>query len=102
PLQLDVARVEQIAPAVDAVVDTFGRLDILVNNAGVALGGNAEDVTEDDFDRQIAVNVKGTFFASQAAARVMISQGYGRIINLGSQAGAIALPGESVYCMTKA
>jgi NAD(P)-dependent dehydrogenase (short-subunit alcohol dehydrogenase family) len=48
------------------------------------------------------VNLKGTFFASQAAGRVMIKQGYGRIVNLGSQAGHVALPGESVYCMTKA
>jgi NAD(P)-dependent dehydrogenase (short-subunit alcohol dehydrogenase family) len=50
----------------------------------------------------LAVNLKGTFFASQAAARVMIRQGYGRIVNLGSQAAFAALPGESVYCMTKA
>ena len=101
-VQLDVSEVDQIAPAVDAVVAEFGRLDILVNNAGVALGSAAEDVAEADFDRMLAVNVKGTFFASQAAARVMIAQGYGRIVNLGSQAGAVALPGESVYCMTKA
>ena len=102
PLQLDVARTEQIAPAMQAVVAEFGRLDILVNNAGVALGGLAEDVTEADFDQTLAVNLKGTFFTSQAAGKIMISQGYGRIVNLGSQAGAIALPGEAVYCMTKA
>jgi NAD(P)-dependent dehydrogenase (short-subunit alcohol dehydrogenase family) len=50
----------------------------------------------------LAVNIKGTFFASQAAGRVMIRQKTGRIINLSSQAGFVALPGESVYCMTKA
>jgi NAD(P)-dependent dehydrogenase (short-subunit alcohol dehydrogenase family) len=50
----------------------------------------------------VAVNIKGTFFASQAAGRVMIGQNYGRIINVGSQAGFVALPGESVYCLTKA
>jgi NAD(P)-dependent dehydrogenase (short-subunit alcohol dehydrogenase family) len=60
----------------------------------------AEDVTEADFDLLVQVNVKGTSFASQAAGRVMIGQGYRRIVNLGSQAGA--LPTESVYCMTKA
>jgi NAD(P)-dependent dehydrogenase (short-subunit alcohol dehydrogenase family) len=101
-LQMDVAQTGQIEPAVQAVLAEFGRLDILVNNAGIALDGKAEEVTEAAFDHQIAVNLKGTFFASQAAARVMIGQGYGRIVNLGSQAGAIALPGESVYCMTKA
>ena len=102
PLPLEVSDVEQARAAVDAVVERFGRLDILVNNAGVAPGNPAEDVVEDDFDRTLAVNLKGTFFASQAAGRVMIRQGRGRIVNMGSQAGAVALPGESVYCMTKA
>ncbi len=102
PLQLDVSKMAQIGPAVNAVVERFGRLDILVNNAGVAPENPAEDVVEEDFDRTLAVNLKGTFFTSQAAARVMIPQGYGRIVNMSSQAGFIALPGESVYCMTKA
>src|ERR1035437_974322 len=56
----------------------------------------------EDFDLTVDVNLKGTFFASQAAARIMIPQGSGRIINLSSQAGFVALPTESVYCMTKA
>jgi NAD(P)-dependent dehydrogenase (short-subunit alcohol dehydrogenase family) len=88
--------------AVEAASAWFGRLDILVNNAGIAPGNPAEDVREEDFDATVAVNLKGTFFASQAAGRLMIRQGYGRIINVGSQAGAVALPGESVYGMTKA
>ena len=102
PLQMDVAHLSEITAAVDAVVDRFGRLDILVNNAGIAPENPAEDYREDDFDQTVAVNLKGTFFTSQAAGRVMIRQSYGRIVNLGSQAGAVALPGESVYCMTKA
>jgi NAD(P)-dependent dehydrogenase (short-subunit alcohol dehydrogenase family) len=102
PLQMDMTKPEQIRQAFDRTVKEFGRLDILVNNAGIAPGNPAEDVREDDFDATVAVNVKGTFFASQAAGRLMIRQGYGRIINVGSQAGVVALPGESVYCMTKA
>jgi NAD(P)-dependent dehydrogenase (short-subunit alcohol dehydrogenase family) len=74
----------------------------LVNNAGIAPGNPAEDVREEDLDATLAVYVKGTFLASQAAGRIMIRQGAGRIISIGSQAGAVALPGESVYCMTKA
>ncbi|MCY7372487.1 MAG: SDR family oxidoreductase [Spirochaetaceae bacterium] len=101
-LPLEVSDVAQARAAVDVVVARLGRLDILVNNAGVAPDNPAEDVTEDDFDRTVAVNLKGTFFTSQAAAKVMIGQGSGRIVNMGSQAGAVALPGESVYCMTKA
>jgi len=102
PLQLDVSRMSQIGPAVDAAVGRFGRIDILVNNAGIAPGNLAENVREADFDATLAVNLKGTYFTSQAAGRVMIGQRYGRIVNIGSQAGAVALPGESVYCMTKA
>jgi NAD(P)-dependent dehydrogenase (short-subunit alcohol dehydrogenase family) len=102
PLQMEVSDLAEVRAAVDAVVERFGRLDILVNNAGVAPENPATDVVEEDFDRTLAVNLKGTFFASQAAGRVMIAQGSGRIVNMGSQAGSVALPGESVYCMTKA
>jgi NAD(P)-dependent dehydrogenase (short-subunit alcohol dehydrogenase family) len=102
PLQMDMTRLDQITRSVADTVAHFGRLDILVNNAGVAPENPAEAVREEDFDLTLAVNLKGTFFASQAAGRVMIAQGQGRIINVGSQAGSVALPGESIYCMTKA
>jgi len=102
PLQMDVTRLDEIQDAIDKTVTHFGRLDILVNNAGLGPSNLAENVHEEDFDLTVAVNLKGTFFASQAAGRVMIKQNYGRIINLGSQAGLVALPTESIYCMTKA
>jgi len=102
PLQMDVTRLDQIFHAVSATVTHFGRLDILVNNAGIAPENLAENVNETDFDLTLAVNIKGTFFASQAAARVMMRQQSGRIISLSSQAGFVALPTESVYCLTKA
>jgi NAD(P)-dependent dehydrogenase (short-subunit alcohol dehydrogenase family) len=102
PLQMDVTRLDEIQAAIDSTVSHFGRLDILVNNAGLGPSNLAENVREEDFDFTVAVNLKGTFFVSQAAGRVMIKQNYGRIINLGSQAGLVALPTESIYCMTKA
>ncbi|HXW00502.1 MAG TPA: 3-oxoacyl-ACP reductase family protein [Anaerolineae bacterium] len=102
PLQMDMTRLPEIRRAVDETIAHFGRLDILVNNVGLGPSNPAEDVLEEDFDLTLAVNLKGTFFASQAAGRVMIEQKYGRIINLSSQAGFVALPTESVYCMTKA
>ncbi len=102
PLQMDVRRHEQIEAAIAEVVDQWGRLDIVVNNAGLGPSAPAEEVTEENFDLTIDVNVKGLFFVSQAAGRVMIRQGYGRIISLSSQAGFVALPTESVYCMSKA
>src|SRR5947199_5308832 len=102
PLQMDISSMGQIFRAVDETVSRLGQLDILVNNAGIAPENLAENVREPDFDATLAVNLKGTFFASQAAGRVMIRQKSGRIINMSSQAGFVALPTESVYCMTKA
>jgi NAD(P)-dependent dehydrogenase (short-subunit alcohol dehydrogenase family) len=102
PLQMDVSRLDQIFRAVEDAEKHFGRIDILVNNAGIAPENPAEHVREEDFDATLAVNLKGTFFTSQAAGRVMIRQKRGKIINMGSQAGVAALPTESIYCMTKA
>jgi NAD(P)-dependent dehydrogenase (short-subunit alcohol dehydrogenase family) len=102
PLQMDVTHLDEIQSAIDSIVSHFGRLDILVNNAGLGPSNLAENVREEDFDLTVEVNLKGTFFTSQAAGREMIKQNYGRIINLSSQAGLVALPTESVYCMTKA
>jgi NAD(P)-dependent dehydrogenase (short-subunit alcohol dehydrogenase family) len=102
PLQMDMSDLQQIRKAINAAAGHFGRLDILVNNTGIAPTNLAIDVREEDFDRTLAINLKGTFFACQAAASIMMRQQGGRIINMGSQAGLVALPTESVYCMTKA
>jgi NAD(P)-dependent dehydrogenase (short-subunit alcohol dehydrogenase family) len=102
PLQMDVMQLDQIARGIDDTAAHFGKLDILVNNAGGGFTNLALDVPEREFDDTLALNVKSTFFASQAAARVMIHQGGGRIINMSSQAGYAALPTESVYCASKA
>jgi NAD(P)-dependent dehydrogenase (short-subunit alcohol dehydrogenase family) len=99
---MDMSKLNQISTAIEQAAAHFGKLDILVNNAGIAPDNLAENVTEKDFDATLAINLKGTFFASQAAGRIMIHQKYGRIINMSSQAGFAALPTESIYCMTKA
>jgi NAD(P)-dependent dehydrogenase (short-subunit alcohol dehydrogenase family) len=102
PLQMDVTRRAEIAAAVAEARRVFGRIDILVNNAGIGPPNPAESVTESDFDATLDVNLKGTFFVSQEVGRSMIASGGGHIVNLSSQAGFVALPTESVYCMTKA
>ena len=102
PLQMDMTQLDQVSRAVEDTAAQFRSLDILVNNAGVAPENPAENVREADFDLTLAVNLKGTFFASQAAGRVMIRQNRGSIVNMSSQAGFVALPTESIYCMTKA
>lgn len=102
PLQMDMSKLDEVRDGIETVVKRFGRIDILVNNAGIAPDNLAENVTEEDFDRTLAVNLKGTFFACQYAGRHMIRQKSGNIVNMSSQAGFAALPTESVYCMTKA
>lgn len=102
PVQMDVTQMQEIVEGVQAGVRHFKRIDILVNNAGIGAPNPAERVLEKDFDETLAVNLKGTFFTAQTVGRVMIKQRRGRIINISSQAGFVALPTESVYCMTKA
>ena len=102
PLQMDMRKMDQISSAVAQAANHFGRIDILVNNAGIAPENLAENVREQDFDETLAINLKGTFFASQAVGRLMIQQKSGKIIMMSSQAGFAALPTESIYCMTKA
>jgi NAD(P)-dependent dehydrogenase (short-subunit alcohol dehydrogenase family) len=102
-VQMDVLDQAQIRSAVETVVESLGRIDILVNNAGLGPPESpVEDATEQDFDLTFDLNVKGLFFTSQAVGRVMIGQGSGKIVNLSSQAGFIALPGEAIYCASKA
>jgi NAD(P)-dependent dehydrogenase (short-subunit alcohol dehydrogenase family) len=101
-LQMDVSKISEIKTAFEIVEKEFGKLDILVNNAGIGPPNAIEYVTEEDFNYTVEVNLKGTFFVSQYAGKLMKRQKYGRIVNLSSQAGFIALPTEAVYCMTKA
>jgi NAD(P)-dependent dehydrogenase (short-subunit alcohol dehydrogenase family) len=102
PVLMDVTRMDEISEAVQAGIQHFKHIDILVNNAGIGPSNPAERVTEQDFDDTLAVNLKGTFFTAQSVGKVMIKQRHGRIINISSQAGFVALPTESIYCMTKA
>jgi len=101
-LQMDMTDLTQINSAVDEAHRHFGKIDVLVNNAGASPENLAENVVESDFDLTLQVNLKGTFFASQAVGKLMIARRSGRIINMSSQAGSVALKGEPIYCMTKA
>ena len=101
-LQMDVTRLDEIFRAPEDAEAYFGKVDILINNAGGGFTNLALDVPESEFDATLALNLKATFFASQAAARIMIRHNGGRIINMSSQAGFAALPTESVYCASKA
>ena len=100
---LDVTKPESVAAMVSKVVDWGGGIDILVNNAAIFDMAPVLEVTEDSFDLQFAVNVKGLFFTLQGVARHMVERDRGgKIINMASQAGRRGEALVSVYCATKA
>ncbi len=102
-LKLDVGSVASIQAAMAEAEKNLGPIDILVNNAGISRQSRLEDVTEADYDDVMDTNLKGAFFAAQAAARQMIAHGReGRIVNISSVAGLRALGQLSTYSMSKA
>ena len=101
-LRADVSRPPQVAAMFRAVEKGFGRLNLLVNNAGVFFPKKWDELEEKDFDRVLGANLKGTFFCAQAAARMMMRQGQGNIINISSLGGLQAWPSYIHYCASKA
>lgn len=101
-IPLDVTDLGSIDALVPAVVGSLGRLDILVNNAGLNIQRQALEVTEEDWDRVLDVNLKGLFFCSQAAGRHMVEHGGGRIVNIASQMGLVGYWRRAAYCSSKA
>lgn len=92
------------APArlVDTAAKKWGKLDILVNAAGINRPEKAEEVSEENWDAVLDINLRALFFISQAAGKKMIDQGYGRIVNISSQTGTVAIPLRAAYCSSKA
>ncbi len=88
-IKADIAKREEVKELIREALAQFGRIDILVNNAGIIKRGSLEDHSEEDWDRVIAVNLKGTFNCSQEVAPLMKQQGWGRIINISSIAGKV-------------
>lgn len=102
-VELDVTRQDSIDRAIETVVARAGKLDILINNAALFDADNIVDITRESYERLYAVNVAGTLFTLQAAARQMIRQGHGgKVINMASQAGRRGESLVAVYCSTKA
>jgi NAD(P)-dependent dehydrogenase (short-subunit alcohol dehydrogenase family) len=87
---------------VDALVEQAGQVDVLVNNAGAAVWGPTDQVSVEVFDAMFATNVRGPFFLVAAFAPGMAERGNGAIVNIGSMAGSLGLPGSAVYGATKA
>ena len=102
PMPVDVAMRSQVDELVERTAQEMGRLDIFVNNAGIVHVKPFLEITEEEWDRVFAVNVKGVLFGTQAAAREMIKQRSGRIINLASIAGKLGRPMLAAYAASKA
>lgn len=83
------------------ILTDHGRIDILVNNAGLGANHPATEVTEDDWDTMMDVNLKGLFFCCQAAGKIILEQGYGGIVNMSSQASVVGIRDHAVFCATK-
>lgn len=101
-VRADVSKPNQVQAMFRAVEKKFGRLDILVNNAGIFFPARWDRLTAKDWDRILGINLKGTFFCAQAAARIMQRQKSGRIINISSLGGLQAWPEYMHYCASKA
>jgi NAD(P)-dependent dehydrogenase (short-subunit alcohol dehydrogenase family) len=84
-----------------SIVEDFGHLDILTNDAGMGKPIPALDINEADWDEMMSLNLKASFFCAQGAAKHMLPQNYGRIVNHSSQAATIAIDGETIYCTSK-
>lgn len=101
-LKVDVSNKKEVDEMVDKVIEEFGRIDFLVNNAGILRTGKAEELSKEDWDKVIAINLTGQFLCAQAVAKQMFKQKKGNIINISSIAGISGYPDSVAYSAAKA
>jgi 3-oxoacyl-[acyl-carrier protein] reductase len=101
-IKADVSRVEDVETLIKTTIDQWGSVDFLVNNAGVTRDNLAVRMSEKEWDLVLDINLKGTFLCSQAAAKVMMKQRFGRIVNIASVSGILGTPGQANYASSKA
>ena len=102
-VRCDVSKRDDVEAMFQTTIDEFGKVDILVNNAGVAFGGSLLETTDEIWDIQMEVNLRGVFLCSQVAARHMVERNYGKIVNISSNSGfGIAMDHETSYAVSKA
>lgn len=100
-IQTDVGDAAQARRLVDQTLAWFGRLDVLINNAGIIKTADFLEISEADFDAVLRVNLKGVFLVGQAAARAMVAQGKGAIVNMSSANAVVAIPNQVPYVTSK-
>jgi NAD(P)-dependent dehydrogenase (short-subunit alcohol dehydrogenase family) len=99
--QSNVTRADEVEALVRSVVEEWGGLDVMVNNAGIGVAATAPETSEEDWDRQMDVNLKGTFFGIKYAVPAMRDSGGGSIINISSVAALVGVPDRAAYCAAK-
>jgi glucose 1-dehydrogenase len=100
-IETDVGDAAQAQRLVDRTLEAFGRLDVLINNAGIIKTADFLEISEADFDAVLRVNLKGVFLVGQAAARAMVAQGKGAIVNMSSANAVVAIPNQVPYVTSK-
>jgi len=100
-IQVDVSKAADAERMARATVETYGKLDILVNNAGIYMQADAVEMTEEDWDRILDVNLKGVFLCSKYCIPEMIKGGGGSIVNIGSEAGIVGIKNQVAYNVSK-
>jgi glucose 1-dehydrogenase len=100
-IQTDVGDAAQVQRLIDRALAAFGRLDVLINNAGIIKTADFLEISEADFDAVLRVNLKGVFLVGQAAARVMVRQGKGAIVNMSSTNAVVAIANQVPYATSK-
>ena len=99
---MDVTRSADVAAGVQAAIEAFGGVDVVVNNAGITITGAAHDLTEDDWDLELAINLKSVYLVSKALWPHFLERGGGSIVSTASIAGLWAIPDDAAYCASKA
>ena len=100
-IQTDVGDIGQAQRLVEQTLEAFGRLDVLINNAGIIKTADFLEISEADFDAVLRVNLKGVFLVGQAAARAMVEQGRGAIVNMSSTNAVVAIANQVPYATSK-
>lgn len=100
-VEIDVSKQADVSRLIETAVSEFGRLDYIFNNAAIAIGGDARDISVEQWDRVLNVNLRGLVYGTINAYQVMAKQGHGHIVNISSASGLIPQPGNASYCTCK-
>jgi NAD(P)-dependent dehydrogenase (short-subunit alcohol dehydrogenase family) len=101
-LEMDVTSSASVAESVERIVSERGGIDVVVNNAGITIVGSVTDMEEDDWDKELAINLKSVYLVSRAVWPHMVERGGGAILSTASIAGMWAIPADAAYCASKA